>query len=163
MMTECPRDTLHSKSVAQCANMDTALPLQAEWTKLPLSGRGQAVTVRGQLKKKQATLETRPSRLRRHWRRRPQHISFAHLELQRMCARRKSAVPQVCRPLVHGNQAHRPIHGPAFTWDTRLPSVGRERQESVALHTLSEEDVIGPCRKQRHLTPTRQSPPRASP
>ena len=38
-MTECPRDTLHSKSVAQCANMHTALPLQAEWTKLPLSGR----------------------------------------------------------------------------------------------------------------------------
>ena len=48
-------------------------------------------------------------------------------------------------------------------WDTKSPSVGRERQESVALHTVSKEDVIGPCRKRRHLTPTRQSPSRVSP
>ena len=47
--------------------------------------------------------------------------------------------------------------------DTSSPSAGRERQESVALHIWSKEDVIGPCRKRRHLTPTRQSPPRASP
>ena len=32
----------------------------------------------------------------------------------------------------------------------------RERQESVALHTLSQEDVVG------HVAPTRQSPPRAA-
>ena len=59
------------ESVAQCAIMHTALPLQAESTKLPLSSRGQAVTVRGQLKEKtgdtgdaalksSATLETPP-------------------------------------------------------------------------------------------------------
>ena len=40
------------ESVAQYAIMHTALPLQAESTKLPLSGRGEAVTVRGQLKEK---------------------------------------------------------------------------------------------------------------
>ena len=72
------------ESVAQCATVHTALPLQAESTKLPLSGRGQAVTARGQLKEKQATLETPPSSVRRHWRRHPEHISFAHLKLQRM-------------------------------------------------------------------------------
>ena len=33
------------ESVAQCARTHTVLPLQAEPTKLPLSGRGQAVTV----------------------------------------------------------------------------------------------------------------------
>ena len=79
-MTECPRDTLHSKVWAQCAIMHTALPLQAELTKLPLSGKGQAVTVRWS---RNTALKSR-----RHWRRRPEHISFAHLELQRMCARR---------------------------------------------------------------------------
>ena len=46
--------------------------------------------------------------------------------------------------------------------DTPSPSAGRERQESVSLHTVTKEDVIGPCRKRRHLTPTGQSPPRAS-
>ena len=34
------------ESVAPCARMHTALPLQAESTKLPLSSKGQAVTVR---------------------------------------------------------------------------------------------------------------------
>ena len=61
LMKECPRDILHSIGVAQCAIMHTALPLQAESTKLPQSGRGQAVTERGQLKEKLATLETPPS------------------------------------------------------------------------------------------------------
>ena len=50
------------ESVAQCARMHTALPLQTESTKLPLSGRGQAVTVRWSAERKN----------RRHWRRRPQ-------------------------------------------------------------------------------------------
>ena len=47
------------ESVAQCATMHTALPLQAESTKLP-PGRGHAVTVRWSTEKKQATLETPP-------------------------------------------------------------------------------------------------------
>ena len=71
------------ESVAQY----TALPLQAESTKLPLLGRGQAVTVRGQLKEKQATLETPPSSLRRHWRRHPEHISVTHTSSSKGCVR----------------------------------------------------------------------------
>ena len=98
--------------------------------------------------KKQATLGDAALQSSAHWRP-PQHISFAHFELQRMCARRKCAVPQVCRLLVHGNQAHRPIHQ-GHHWLAE-----RERQESVALHTFSKEDVIGPCRKRRHLTQAR--------
>ena len=43
----CPKGVTSFESVAQCAIMHTALPLQAESTKLPLSGRGEAVTVRG--------------------------------------------------------------------------------------------------------------------
>jgi len=48
----------------------------------------------------------------------------------------------------------------ALTVDTLfvgLKRIDRERQESMALHTLSQEDVI------RHVTRTRQSSPRASP
>ena len=48
------------ESAAQYGRMHTALPLQAESTELPLTGRGQAVTVRWSTKKKQATLETPP-------------------------------------------------------------------------------------------------------
>ena len=47
--------------------------------------------------------------------------------------------------------------------DTSSPSAGRERQESISLHTVSKEDVIGARRKRRHLTPTGQSHKRASP
>ena len=41
--------------------------------------------------------------------------------------------------------------------DTPSPSAGRERQESIALHTLSRGNING------HVAPTRQSPPQASP
>ena len=38
----------------------------------------------------------------------------------------------------------------------------RERQESAALHHLSQEKIIGPCRRGRHRTPIRQTHSRAS-
>ena len=42
------------------------------------------------------------------------------------------------------------------SWTQACRPRERERQESVALHTLSQEDVVG------HVAPTRQSPPRAA-
>ena len=50
------------ESAAQCARMHTALPLQAESTGLPLTGRGQAVSARWSTEREN----------RRHSRRRPQ-------------------------------------------------------------------------------------------
>ena len=47
-------------------------------------------------------------------------------------------------------------------WDTRHHRLAG-REESNALHTLSKENIIGPCRKRQHLTPNRQSHLRASP
>ena len=91
-------------------------------------------------------------------------LENAHLELQRMCAR-----PLKCRSSSLSTPCPRESSASTNPWTslppggTTSPSFGRERQESVALHTLLKEDVIGPCRKRRHPTPTRQSPPRASP
>ena len=47
---------------------------------------------------------------------------------------------------------------PPFPGDTPSPSAGRKREESSALHNSAREDGLEPCRKRRHLTPTRQSP-----
>ena len=57
-----------------------------------------------------------------------------------------------CRRLARGNQAHRPLHVASLLLERRTincpPSkAGREKQGSKP-----------PCRKRRHLTPTRQSP-----
>ena len=57
------------ESAAQCARMHTALPLQAESAELPLTGRGQAVTVRWSTERKN----------RRRGRRHPEHNSFRTL------------------------------------------------------------------------------------
>ena len=59
------------------------------------------------------------------------HNSFARLELQRMCARHKSAVHRISR------QAHRPTHGPAFTWG-HIVTIGwpRETREHFSPHLV---------------------------
>ena len=44
---------------------------------------------------------------------------------------------------------------PPFPGDTPSPSGGRKREESSALHNSAQEDVLEPCRKRRHLAPTR--------
>ena len=145
-------------SVAQCARMHTALQLQAESTKLPLSGRGHAVTVRGQLREKN----------RRHWRRRPQVLGdtgdAALCTILSRASSSKGCVRDI-KVLFIGSldkriDQHMDQPSPG---DTSSPSAGRERQESISLHTLSKEDVIGTRRKRRHLTPTGQSHKRASP
>ena len=47
-----------------------------------------------------------------------------------------------CRHTVHENHAHRPFRVAAFDW--------QERQESMALHTRSQEDVIHLLRELYH-------------
>ena len=68
-----------------------------------------------------------------------EHISFAHIEHQRVCTQRKRAVLQVCRRLVRANQAHRPFHVASLL-------LGTHRH-----HRLAERDRIAllstPCRR----------------
>ena len=52
LMTRCPRVLLHSKVWRSAPSCTRLCPCRQESTKLPLSGRGEAVTVRGQLKEK---------------------------------------------------------------------------------------------------------------
>ena len=47
--------------------------------------------------------------------------------------------------------------------ETPRPMSIRPPPKTCSLAFCSKEDVIGPCRERRHLTPTRQSPSRASP
>ena len=129
LMTECPKEVLHSKvwrsapactRLCHCRQSRPSCNYQAE--------------VRPSL-----YVWSTETKNRRHCRRRPEHISFALLELHRMCARHKRVVPHVRRHFVHGIQAHRPIHGPAFSWRHRERE---EREESVALHTLSSHHAV---------------------
>ena len=152
LMTECPRDLLHSK-VWRSARMHTALPLQAESTKLPLSGKGQAVTVLWSTERK--TGDTGDGAL---------STFLSHTSSSQGCVRDiKVLFLKSVDTLFMGIKRIDQSMDQPSPGDTPSPSAGRERQESIALHTLSKEDVIGSCRKRRHLTPTRQSPPRASP
>ena len=56
-----------------------------------------------------------------------------------------------------------PFHVASLLLGTDCHDRLAEREESTAFHTLSKEDVIGTCRKRRHLTPTGQSQRRALP
>ena len=148
LMTRCPRVLLHSKvwrSAPSCTRLchcRQSRPSCHYQTRI--SGR-------------HCTWSTERKN-RRHWRRRPENMTFAHLELERMCARRKSAVPPMSvDTLFMGSKRIDQSMNQPSRWDTEV-TIGwqRERQESVALHTLSQEDVVG------HVAPTRQSLPRAA-
>ena len=114
----------------------------------------QAATIR-QRSRRHCTWPTERKN-RRRWRRRPVHNSFARLELQR-CVRDIKVL--FIGSLDKRIDQHMDQPSPG---DTSSPSAGRERQESISLHTMSKEDVIGTRRKRRHLTPTSQSHKRAS-
>ena len=116
LMTECPRHTLHSKvwrsapSCTRLCRVDQAATIRQR------SGRHCTLVNR---EKKQAT--------------RLEHLSFAHLELQRMCARRKSATPCSWESSASTNP-----------WTSRL--LGTQGH-----HQLAERDkralLSTPCRK----------------
>ena len=124
----------------------TQCPRQAESTKLPLSGRGRAVTVRGQLRK-QATLRRRP------------HVLgdtgdaalstfLSHASSSKGCVRVMEVLflKSVDTLFMESSASTNPWTSLHLETHRRHRLAEREREESIAFQTYTKENVIGPCR-----------------
>ena len=135
LMTESPSDILHSKVWRSAPSCTRLCHCRQSRPSCHNQAEVKPSLYVGQLREKQATRETPPSSLRRA------HVFRTPRAPKDVCATLKCCSSSLSTPCSwESSRIDQSMDQPS-PWDTKSPSVGRERQESVALHTLSNDDI----------------------